>query len=86
MFHWILLTDLLPGGEVKALITSVYFVPILSGIGAINLAQEPDGILALAGQQKLRKKREKAREVAHRWAEAETHGGTVPENDPWERG
>ena len=30
----------------SALITSIYFVPILSGLGAIQLAQEPDGILA----------------------------------------
>ena len=43
----------------SALIASIYFVPILSGLGAIQLAQEPDGILALAGQQTARKKREK---------------------------
>ena len=53
VFHWISSWSFLSGGDVQALITSVYFVPILSGLGAIQLAQEPDGILSLAGQQKL---------------------------------
>ena len=65
----------------SALITSVFFVPILSGLGAIQLAQEPDGILALAGQQKLRRKREKARLARIAAAEAEVHGGAVPEHE-----
>jgi ABC-type branched-subunit amino acid transport system ATPase component/branched-subunit amino acid ABC-type transport system permease component len=59
VFHW--LADLLPGGTVNSLVSSVYFVPILSGLGAIQLAQEPDGILALVGQQKLEKRRVKER-------------------------
>src|SRR5262249_51419389 len=50
VFHWIASWSFLSGGEVQALITSIYFVPILSGLGAIQLAQEPDGILAYAGQ------------------------------------
>jgi branched-subunit amino acid ABC-type transport system permease component/ABC-type branched-subunit amino acid transport system ATPase component len=80
VFHWIS-SDLLPGGDVNALITSVYFVPILSGIGAINLAQEPDGILALAGQQKLARKRERARRARIADVEAQAHGGAVPEHE-----
>ena len=71
VFHWISSWSFLSGGDVQALITSIYFVPILSGLGAIQLAQEPDGILALAGQQKLRKKREKARLARIAEAEAE---------------
>jgi ABC-type branched-subunit amino acid transport system ATPase component/branched-subunit amino acid ABC-type transport system permease component len=59
VFHW--LADLLPGATVNELVSSVYFVPILSGLGAIQLAQEPDGILALVGQQKLEKRRLKER-------------------------
>jgi ABC-type branched-subunit amino acid transport system ATPase component len=43
------------------MLTSVYFVAILSGIGAIQLAQEPDGVLALAGQRRLAKQRERRR-------------------------
>jgi ABC-type branched-subunit amino acid transport system ATPase component len=80
VFRW-LSTDLLPGGDVNALITSIYFVPILSGIGAIQLAQEPDGVLALTGQQRLRKRREKARLARIAEAEAAAHGGTVPEHE-----
>jgi ABC-type branched-subunit amino acid transport system ATPase component/branched-subunit amino acid ABC-type transport system permease component len=55
------IADLLPGETVTGLVTSPYFVPILSGIGAIQLAQEPDGILALNGQQKLQKQRDQRR-------------------------
>src|SRR5205085_10276290 len=60
---------------------SPYFVPILSGIGAIQLAQEPDGILSLTGQQKLRRKRERARRARLAEAEAQAHGGTVPAHE-----
>ena len=81
VFHWISSWSFLSGGDVQALITSVFFVPILSGLGAIQLAQEPDGILALAGQQKLRRKREKARLARISAAEAEVHGGAVPEHE-----
>ena len=57
LFKWI--GELLPGETITKLTTSVYFIPILSGLGAIQLAQEPDGILALAGQKKLEKERAK---------------------------
>ena len=80
VFRWIS-TDLLPGGDINMLITSLYFVPILSGIGAINLAQEPDGVLALSGQVRLRKRREKARLARIADAEAAAHGGSVPEHE-----
>ena len=79
VFHGI--GDVLPGGSVNDLLTSTYFVPMLSGIGAIQLAQEPDGILALAGQQKLAKKREKERLARIAAAEAVMHDGTVPEHE-----
>jgi ABC-type branched-subunit amino acid transport system ATPase component len=39
-------------GTVGNLTTSAYFAPILFGLGAINLAQNPDGILALVGSQR----------------------------------
>ncbi len=80
IFHW-LATDILPQGSVTDLISSVYFVPILSGLGAINLAQEPDGILALSGQQRLAKRRKKEREAAIALIEADVHGGEVPEHE-----
>jgi len=81
VFHWISSWSFLSGGDVQALITSVYFIPILSGLGAIQLAQEPDGILSLAGQQKLRKKRGKARLARIAEAEAASHGGVVPAHE-----
>jgi ABC-type branched-subunit amino acid transport system ATPase component/ABC-type branched-subunit amino acid transport system permease subunit len=57
VFHWV--GDALPGGTITDLVSSVYFVPILSGLGAIQLAQEPDGILALAGQRRVTKERQR---------------------------
>ncbi len=81
IFHWISSWSFLSGGEVVALITSVYFVPILSGLGAIQLAQEPDGILSLVGQDRLRKKRKKERKALIATAESEAHGGEVPEHE-----
>jgi ABC-type branched-subunit amino acid transport system ATPase component len=59
----------------------MYFVPILSGLGAINLAQEPDGVLALAGQQRLAKRRKKERAAAIAAAESNVHRGAVPEHE-----
>jgi ABC-type branched-subunit amino acid transport system ATPase component/branched-subunit amino acid ABC-type transport system permease component len=79
VFHW--LADLLPGATVNELVSSVYFVPILSGMGAIQLAQEPDGILALVGQQKLEKRRLKeraARQAEMDEAAAQTPTGAEP--------
>jgi ABC-type branched-subunit amino acid transport system ATPase component len=54
-------------------------VPILSGLGAIQLAQEPDGILALVGHQNLEKRRAKERKARIEAVEADAHGGVVPE-------
>ncbi|HXW31716.1 MAG TPA: ATP-binding cassette domain-containing protein, partial [Acidimicrobiales bacterium] len=82
IFHWI--ASGLPGGAVYALVTSPYFLPMLFGLGAINLAQEPDGALAFAGQQRLTKRREKQRRaheaaVDHAGAELITHAaGPAP--------
>jgi ABC-type branched-subunit amino acid transport system ATPase component/branched-subunit amino acid ABC-type transport system permease component len=81
VFHWIANWGFLGGGTINSLIASIYFVPILSGIGAIQLAQEPDGILALVGQQRLAKKREKEREARIATTEAAAHDGSVPEHE-----
>jgi ABC-type branched-subunit amino acid transport system ATPase component/branched-subunit amino acid ABC-type transport system permease component len=81
VFHWIASWEFLGGGTVNALIASIYFVPILSGLGAIQLAQEPDGILALVGQQRLTKKREKERQARIAAFEAAEHDGTVPDHE-----
>jgi ABC-type branched-subunit amino acid transport system ATPase component/branched-subunit amino acid ABC-type transport system permease component len=55
------LTNWLPGQTINTLISSPYFLPILFGMGAISLAQEPDGILAMRGSKKLAKRRARAR-------------------------
>jgi ABC-type branched-subunit amino acid transport system ATPase component/branched-subunit amino acid ABC-type transport system permease component len=69
------LVSVLPGGSVNTLVTSAYFVPILSGLGAVQLAMEPDGILAFNGNKKLAKRRAKANRAR---AEAVTGVGQVP--------
>jgi len=58
------LTNWLPGQTINTLISSPYFLPILFGTGAISLAQEPDGILALATGRQLAKRRARARDRA----------------------
>ena len=70
------------------LITSTYFTPMLFGLGAINLAKQPDGLLAMIGHRKLEKRREKEREARIAEAESELHHGeevvvpdAVPEAD-----
>ena len=72
--------SLLPGTVTKELIGSAFFLPILSGMGAIVLAQEPDGILALAGWRN--RDRSRARSSAtSTTAEAAMHGGEVPDHE-----
>jgi branched-subunit amino acid ABC-type transport system permease component/ABC-type branched-subunit amino acid transport system ATPase component len=73
IFHW--LAQAVPGGAVNTMVASPYFVPILSGMGAIQLARQPDGILALAGHQRLAKRRAKEREVHLAAAELALHDG-----------
>jgi ABC-type branched-subunit amino acid transport system ATPase component/branched-subunit amino acid ABC-type transport system permease component len=79
VFHGI--ASALPGHTINTLITSVYFVPILSGTGAIGLAMEPDGILSFSGKQ--RAKRRAVRELRSRIADVERsmHGGVIPEHE-----
>jgi len=57
------------GATFGQLTTSSYFAPILFGLGAINLAQNPDGLLALVGHR--RAARRLARERKARIGEAE---------------
>src|SRR5262249_21058583 len=57
------------------LITSPYFTPMLFGLGAINLAKNPDGLLAMVGHDRLTKKREKEREARIAAAESELREG-----------
>jgi ABC-type branched-subunit amino acid transport system ATPase component len=77
LFH--LLGTALPGGTINDLVTSDYFVPILSGIGAIQLAQEPDGILALVGHERLAKRRAKEARAPRGTESARVEAGAAAE-------
>ena len=79
IFLWIG-NDFLTGGF-HDLTTAVYFTPILFGLGAINLAKNPDGLLSLIGQQRVEKRRKREHAAAIAAAEAEVHGGTIPEHE-----
>jgi len=46
-------------GALHDIASSSHFLPILFGLGAINLAKNPDGILALTAQQRAEKKQAK---------------------------
>ena len=48
---------------------------MLFGLGAINLAKNPDGLLAMIGHDRLEKRREKEREARIAEAESELHQG-----------
>jgi ABC-type branched-subunit amino acid transport system ATPase component/branched-subunit amino acid ABC-type transport system permease component len=61
------------------LMTSPFFTPMLFGLGAINLAKNPDGLLAMIGHDRLEKKRTKEREARIAEAESELHEGREAE-------
>jgi ABC-type branched-subunit amino acid transport system ATPase component/ABC-type branched-subunit amino acid transport system permease subunit len=75
------LAHILPGGTVNDLVTSVYFVPILSGLLAIQLAQEPDGLLTLTSGRIRDRRRRKERLAAIVTSESRMHDGVVPEHE-----
>ena len=55
-------------GWFNDLITSTYFASILFGLGAINLAKNPDGLFALVGQPAAREAAaQEARGARRRW-------------------
>lgn len=60
VFSWIAGWSFVPDA-VAELLTSPYFAPMLFGLGAINLARNPDGLLALIGSRKLERRRAAAR-------------------------
>jgi ABC-type branched-subunit amino acid transport system ATPase component/ABC-type branched-subunit amino acid transport system permease subunit len=75
------LAHVIPGGAVNDLVTSVYFVPILSGLLAIQLAQEPDGLLALTSGRVRERRQRREHRAAILAAEARIHDGVVPEHE-----
>jgi ABC-type branched-subunit amino acid transport system ATPase component len=69
------------GGDFAEVTSNTTFVSILFGLGAINLAKNPDGLLALIGHRRLERRRAKQRQGVIDEAEAEAHDGTVPEHE-----
>ena len=54
---------------------------MLFGLGAINLAKNPDGLLALIGHQRLEQRVDRERKARIAEAEAAAHGGEIPEHE-----
>jgi len=79
IFTWIG-TEFLPGAF-KDLTTAPQFVAILFGLGAINLAKNPDGLLALVGHQRIERRVAREHKARIEEAEAQAHDGTVPEHE-----
>ena len=65
-------------GVLHDMVGSSYFLPILFGLGAINLAKNPDGILALSAEQRADKKRKREAKKAAAASAAAAASGTVP--------
>ena len=80
IFLW-LGTDIISNKTFHDLTTAVYFTPILFGLGAINLAKNPDGLLSLIGEQKAERRRKKELAATIASAEAGVHDGVVPEHE-----
>jgi ABC-type branched-subunit amino acid transport system ATPase component/branched-subunit amino acid ABC-type transport system permease component len=60
-------------GAFGDLTTAATFVPILFGLGAINLAQNPDGLLALVGHRRLERRETRQRRARIDAAEDQLH-------------
>ena len=80
IFLW-LANDIVGDKTFHDLTTAVYFTPILFGLGAINLAKNPDGLLSLIGEQRDERRRKRELTAAIAAAEAQVHGGVVPEHE-----
>jgi ABC-type branched-subunit amino acid transport system ATPase component/branched-subunit amino acid ABC-type transport system permease component len=79
IFTWI--GDDYLSGSFKDLTTSTQFTAMLFGLGAINLAKNPDGVLALIGHQRIERRVERERRARIAEAEAAAHGGEIPEHE-----
>ena len=74
IFHEISTQSWMPSA-VDTLITSPYFLPMLIGLGAVNLAKNPDGVLAMVGHDRIEKRRARARGAQVAAAESVLHRG-----------
>jgi ABC-type branched-subunit amino acid transport system ATPase component/branched-subunit amino acid ABC-type transport system permease component len=84
LFHWIgedFLTGVfhdLTSDTAASPATASYFVSILFGLGAINLAKNPDGLLAFVGHQRLDRRVARDRREHIAAAEAALEGRSAP--------
>ena len=76
VFNWISGWTFMPNWF-NDLTGSTYFASIMFGLGAINLAKNPDGLFALVGSQRLEKRRQKEREARVALAEIDVHEVTA---------
>jgi ABC-type branched-subunit amino acid transport system ATPase component len=72
VFNWISGWSFMPSWF-NDLTGSTYFAAILFGLGAINLAKNPDGLFALVGSQRLERRRKKERLAHVARAELDVH-------------
>ncbi len=72
VFQWISGWSFMPGWF-NDLSSSTYFASIMFGLGAINLAKNPDGLFALMGSQRLERRRRKERAARVALAEIDVH-------------
>lgn len=72
VFQWISGWSFMPGWF-NDLSSSTYFASIMFGLGAINLAKNPDGLFALVGSQRLERRRRKERDARVALAEIDLH-------------
>jgi ABC-type branched-subunit amino acid transport system ATPase component/branched-subunit amino acid ABC-type transport system permease component len=79
IFSW-LGGDVIGGEDFTTVTTSPFFTPILFGLGAINLAKNPDGLLALVGRERSEKRLERERKARIAAAEAAIEGKDVVED------
>jgi len=79
IFTW-LGGDVIGGEDFTTLTTSSFFTPILFGLGAINLAKNPDGLLALVGHERAEKRLERERKARIAAAEAAIEGKDAVED------
>ncbi|HEU5305995.1 MAG TPA: ATP-binding cassette domain-containing protein, partial [Acidimicrobiia bacterium] len=80
IFTWISGWSFMPGWF-NDLSGSTYFASIMFGLGAINLAKNPDGLFALVGSQQLERRRKKERAARVAVAEIDLHQAAhVPTN------
>jgi ABC-type branched-subunit amino acid transport system ATPase component/branched-subunit amino acid ABC-type transport system permease component len=76
MWLWISGWSFMPGWF-NDLTGSTYFTSILFGLGAINLAKNPDGLFAFVGSQQLERRRRKERAARVAIAEVDLHDVAV---------